>query len=190
VAKRGRKPNREQYGQVVALYAAGLLQREIAARLGVTRQRVSQILVAAGIRSPCGFENLPPERRRRLASLGGQAVHALGVAREFTPEEAAAAGAKGGRAAHARGTAHVFTTETGRAAGRKSARLRYGKRQAGAKAKDEAARAEGDGAEPSVAQPAKRGQMGQGRMKPGGRHARSRVGPGPGRCGRLPPRAG
>jgi hypothetical protein len=146
VAKRSRTPDPgQQRAQAVALYAEGLTQREVAARLGVTRQRVSQILVAAGVRSPCGFGNLPPERRRRLASLGGQAVHALGVARAFTPEEAAAAGAKGGRAAHACGTTNVFTSETGRAAGRKSARLRYGKRQAGAKAKDEAAGAPAGG---------------------------------------------
>lgn len=39
---------------------------------------------------------MTPELHRRLASLGGKAAHELGVAHQFSPEEAAAAGRKGG----------------------------------------------------------------------------------------------
>jgi transcriptional regulator with XRE-family HTH domain len=48
MAKSGHKPDRRR--QVLGLHAKGLLQREIAARLGVSRSRVSQILCAAGVR--------------------------------------------------------------------------------------------------------------------------------------------
>lgn len=46
---------------------------------------------------PRGFQLLTPERRREISSLGGRAAHKLGVAHEFTSEEASAAGKKGGR---------------------------------------------------------------------------------------------
>jgi general stress protein YciG len=45
-----------------------------------------------------GFAGMDPARQREIASLGGRAAHELGVAHQFTPEEAAAAGRKGGRA--------------------------------------------------------------------------------------------
>jgi general stress protein YciG len=41
---------------------------------------------------------MDPEKRRELAQQGGQAVHRLGKAHRFTPEEAREAGKKGGRA--------------------------------------------------------------------------------------------
>lgn len=43
-----------------------------------------------------GFASLTPEKRREIASLGGRAAHAKGVAHRFTPAEAREAGRKGG----------------------------------------------------------------------------------------------
>jgi len=43
-----------------------------------------------------GFASMSPEKRRRLASLGGTAAHKLGRAHEWTTEEARTAGRKGG----------------------------------------------------------------------------------------------
>lgn len=48
--------------------------------------------------SPRGFACLPRERRREIASLGGQAAHRQGHAHQFTKQEARAAGRKGGLA--------------------------------------------------------------------------------------------
>jgi uncharacterized protein len=45
-----------------------------------------------------GFASMDPQRQREIASAGGRAAHALGVAHEFTSEEARAAGRKGGEA--------------------------------------------------------------------------------------------
>jgi len=45
-----------------------------------------------------GFASMDPEKRRRIASMGGRAAHANGKAHEFTSEEAREAGRKGGRA--------------------------------------------------------------------------------------------
>ena len=45
-----------------------------------------------------GFASMNPERQRELASKGGRAAHAKGVAHEWTSEEAREAGRKGGRA--------------------------------------------------------------------------------------------
>ena len=39
---------------------------------------------------------MSPERRREISSMGGKKVQALGVAHQYTSEEAAAAGRKGG----------------------------------------------------------------------------------------------
>lgn len=43
-----------------------------------------------------GFLSLDPQRQREIASMGGVAAHRLGVAHEFTSEEAREAGRKGG----------------------------------------------------------------------------------------------
>jgi general stress protein YciG len=43
-----------------------------------------------------GLACLPPERRRAIARLGGQRLHALGRAHRFTSEQARAAGTTGG----------------------------------------------------------------------------------------------
>lgn len=45
-----------------------------------------------------GFASMDPQRQREIASAGGRAAHQMGVAHEFTPEEARAAGRKGGEA--------------------------------------------------------------------------------------------
>lgn len=45
-----------------------------------------------------GFAAMDREKQRAIASKGGKAAHAKGVAHEFTSEEARAAGRKGGRA--------------------------------------------------------------------------------------------
>jgi len=45
---------------------------------------------------PRGFAAMSPEKRREAARKGGIAAHRLGVAHEFTPEEAKVAGKRGG----------------------------------------------------------------------------------------------
>ncbi len=45
-----------------------------------------------------GFAKLSAERRREIASLGGQAAHKRGTAHRFTSDEGRAAGRKGGAA--------------------------------------------------------------------------------------------
>jgi len=44
---------------------------------------------------PRGFASMSPERRREIASKGGQAAQARGKAHQWTAEEASAAGKKG-----------------------------------------------------------------------------------------------
>jgi uncharacterized protein len=45
-----------------------------------------------------GFAAMSPERQREIASQGGRAAHQLGVAHEWSSDEARAAGKKGGQA--------------------------------------------------------------------------------------------
>ena len=66
-----------------------------------------------------GFASMDPDRVSEIASMGGKAAHAQGVAHKWTADEARAAGRKGGQAAHVKGTAHEFTPEEARVAGRK-----------------------------------------------------------------------
>ena len=47
-----------------------------------------------------GFASMDPKKQREIASLGGRHAHAMGVAHEWTVEEARAAGRKGGAAPH------------------------------------------------------------------------------------------
>ena len=49
-----------------------------------------------------GFASMPAHKRREIASQGGTASHAKGVAHEWTSQEAREAGHKGGKAAHQR----------------------------------------------------------------------------------------
>ncbi|MCD6062144.1 MAG: Stress-induced bacterial acidophilic repeat motif [Flavipsychrobacter sp.] len=50
-----------------------------------------------------GFASMDPKQQREIASKGGQAAHQLGVAHEWTSEEARAAGRKGGQASRGGG---------------------------------------------------------------------------------------
>lgn len=47
-------------------------------------------------RKPRGFQCISLERRREISSMGGKCAHQLGVAHEYTSEEARSAGRKGG----------------------------------------------------------------------------------------------
>lgn len=46
------------------------------------------------IRTRRGFAGMDPERQREIARKGGRTAHELGLAHEFTPEEARHARAK------------------------------------------------------------------------------------------------
>ena len=48
-----------------------------------------------------GFASMDPEMQKAISSKGGKAAQAMGVAHQFTSEEAKAAGRKGGQATHA-----------------------------------------------------------------------------------------
>jgi general stress protein YciG len=61
-----------------------------------------------------GFASLSPEQRFAVASKGGKAAHAAGVAHKFTSEEARLAGEKGGLASAAKRAA-AFREETKKA---------------------------------------------------------------------------
>jgi uncharacterized protein len=43
-----------------------------------------------------GFASMDPEKQKQIASKGGKAAHQLGVAHEWSSEEARVAGRKGG----------------------------------------------------------------------------------------------
>jgi len=43
-----------------------------------------------------GFASMSPEKRREIAAKGGKAAHEMGLAHQWTFEEASAAGKKGG----------------------------------------------------------------------------------------------
>lgn len=73
-------------------------------------------------KSKRGFASMSPEKKKEIASLGGKAAHRLGVAHQWTSEEAREAGKKGGKIAHKLGVAHEFTIEEARIAGRKGGR--------------------------------------------------------------------
>ena len=59
-----------------------------------------------------GFALLDRNRRRQIASKGGKAAHAKGVAHEWSSEQARLAGRKGGLANHARRMKAAATTTT------------------------------------------------------------------------------
>lgn len=62
------------------------------------------------VRKKRGFAAMDREQVVALARRGGKAAHALGLAHEFTSEEAKAAGSKGGKATHARKRAENLRT--------------------------------------------------------------------------------
>jgi general stress protein YciG len=59
-----------------------------------------------------GFALLDRTKRRQIASKGGKAAHAKGVAHEWSSEQARLAGRKGGLAHHARRMAKSAATTT------------------------------------------------------------------------------
>ena len=59
-----------------------------------------------------GFALLDRAKRRQIASKGGKAAHAKGVAHEWSSEQARLAGRKGGLAHHARRMAKATTNGT------------------------------------------------------------------------------
>jgi hypothetical protein len=71
-----------------------------------------------------GFGSMDPAKHKAIASAGGKAAHAKGVAHRYTPAEARQAGHKGGVVAHAKGRAHRFSSEEARKAARRSAEVR------------------------------------------------------------------
>jgi general stress protein YciG len=73
-------------------------------------------------KSSRGFGSMTPENRRRIASLGGKAAHAKGLAHQFTSEEARIAGRKGGEII-ARNRQHM--SEIGARGGKISAEKRW-----------------------------------------------------------------
>lgn len=54
-------------------------------------------------RSNRGFASMDPQRQKEIASLGGRAAHKMGVAHEWSSEEARQAGRKGGQNSHGGG---------------------------------------------------------------------------------------
>lgn len=54
-------------------------------------------------RSNRGFASMDPQKQKEIASLGGRAAHKMGVAHEWSSEEARAAGRKGGQNSHGGG---------------------------------------------------------------------------------------
>lgn len=56
-----------------------------------------------------GFASMDPELQRAISSKGGKSAQQMGVAHQFTPEEAKAAGRKGGLATHAKRKAAAET---------------------------------------------------------------------------------
>lgn len=52
---------------------------------------------SSGKRSNRGFAAMSPERQKQIASEGGRAAHKLGVAHEWSSDEARKAGKKGGQ---------------------------------------------------------------------------------------------
>ena len=62
------------------------------------RREVQAVEPASGASGdkPRGFAAMAPDRQKAIASLGGRTAHRLGVAHEFSSEEASAAGRRGG----------------------------------------------------------------------------------------------
>jgi hypothetical protein len=61
-----------------------------------------------------GFAVMAPDRQRAIASQGGKAAHAQGVAHEWTASEAAVAGQRGGRVTAAQRRARADQAAPGR----------------------------------------------------------------------------
>lgn len=59
-----------------------------------TNESISMNDQEEGTRALRGFARMDPKRQREIARQGGRAAHRLGLAHEFTPEEARSARAK------------------------------------------------------------------------------------------------
>lgn len=68
----------------------------IASSQSIAQSQSSSIDEAAQQPRPRGFATLSAERRKAIASQGGKAAHARGVAHKFSGESARTAGQKGG----------------------------------------------------------------------------------------------
>jgi len=79
-----------------------------------------------GRKSNRGFAAMSPERQKQIASEGGRAAHRLGVAHEWSSEEARMAGRKGGQIV-SRNREHM--SEIGRRGGQSSGGRRANKDQ-------------------------------------------------------------
>jgi len=67
------------------------------------------------------FATMEPQRQKEIARQGGRAAHRLGVAHEFTPEEAREAGRKGGAKVSQN---REYMCEIGRRGGKTKRRLK------------------------------------------------------------------
>lgn len=57
-----------------------------------------------------GFASMDPEKRRKIASMGGKAAHEKGTAHEWDSEEARRAGRKGGQLSRRRKSTEATPT--------------------------------------------------------------------------------
>jgi general stress protein YciG len=74
----------------------------------------SEFSVEQVVRKPRGFAAMDRAKVQEIASKGGKAAHAMGVAHTFDSNEARAAGKKGGLAPHVRrGRGPVNKEKTG-----------------------------------------------------------------------------
>ena len=80
-------------------------------------QEESRSEASGGRKSNRGFAAMSPERQKQIASEGGRAAHRLGVAHEWSSEEARMAGKKGGQIV-SRNREHM--SEIGRRGGQSS----------------------------------------------------------------------
>lgn len=69
-----------------------------------------------------GFASMDKELVRQIASKGGKAAHAMGVAHEYNSETGKVAGRKGGKVPSS--LRHKFTSEEASAAGKKGGNAR------------------------------------------------------------------
>jgi hypothetical protein len=87
----GQQRNLDRELECVRLREQGLTLTEIGRRLGIGAQSVARALRRQGrgdLLGRRGFAAATPEGRRKVASMGSKAAHALGRAHEFTVQEA------------------------------------------------------------------------------------------------------
>lgn len=72
-------------------------QEEMGRGFDMNEQQQETSSSSNGRKSNRGFAAMSPERQRQIASEGGRAAHKLGVAHEWSSDEARKAGKKGGQ---------------------------------------------------------------------------------------------